>query len=175
MPVTELFKTLATLLENSWKVTFALAVGTGILLYAPEHPLVPFVKDARAGHGALLAIAFWICASHFIVFALVTAGGAAMKVAHPRFTDWQERRRLSGLSQDEKAELSVVLRISQPELAVPIARAPLMRRLLRQGIVRQKGGVAESSSSGVVVIYQIPWWAWERLRKNPELLDPAPP
>ena len=172
MPVTEFFKTLATLLENGWKLTLAVAIGTGILLYAPGSPLVPFVKEARAAHGALLAIAFWICASHFVVFVAVTVSGGVVKAARPQFTEWRERRMLSGLSGTEKDVLSMVLKHADTKILSRPKVAPELRGLLRQGILNQDGGEFTARGDRYVQ-YEVAYWARERLRKNPDLLDPA--
>lgn len=149
------------------KTTVAVCIATAILLFSSEKILASlglgsFVNDFRSYIGVLFLVTFCISA-----VTLVFKIAAFIKPwATQAFWIRQHARRLHSLTPDEKAILSqyIVNNTRSQSLSV---QSGTVNALVAEKIIFRASSLGSLSGFD----YVIQPWAWEYLKKNPNLLE----
>lgn len=156
-------------LEKGWPLAAAVAVGLGLVQYAPDSwlPYLPLVKEARAEYGRLFAPLLYIAAAYVIVAGVEQASKNASTSGPRAVRRWWFARRLKRLGPGERFVLQVAL---NNEGAVWFRTASRhVRSLLADGILENTGTLNADRCPQLCVEYN----ALVYLRRFPHLLDIA--
>jgi hypothetical protein len=151
--------------EKGWTVSFAVALGAGVILYAPDSwTWVHYTREARIAHGALLAPLFYISAAHLIALTTRNASDGLCRLPKRR----REARRMATLyclTEQQRVVLTLAL-MKDGHMVLPTTDGAV-RSLLAVGILVSAGGLRPNRCADVYIEPK----AHEELRKYPALLD----
>ena len=162
----EILKTIVDTLAKGWRISFACALASAVLLFGPTswHPLLDKV---RAQYGVLALVVLLVCGFHVATFMI--DGVRDLTVSARRWR--RERRRIRALLSLTDAEKELLAGVREGSYAVvEHSTHPAVRTLLMKDVLAYKDLSHRIETAGCIV-YQVTDWALAALRKDPWLLD----